>query len=58
MELVCFESTVKCGCFSIVLAVPISGIIYYSIMLFVNTLENLVTQVEQIGWEGDGGKLP
>lgn len=34
------------------LAVPINGVIYYPITVFVNALENFFTQVEQMGFEG------
>ena len=46
----------KVGCcwLSIILAVPINGIIYYWITLFAKALENSFTQVEQIGLEQGG----
>lgn len=48
---------VECCCFSMILAIPINGIIYYSITTSVNEVENF-TQVEQIGFEGgEGGQL-
>lgn len=43
--------------FSMLLAVPINGIIYYSITLFVNALENFFIQVEQIGLGGKGRSI-
>lgn len=43
----------ECCCFSTILAIPINGIIYYPITVFVNALENFSTQVEQIGLDGE-----
>lgn len=47
---------VECCCFSMILAVPINGIIYYSITFFANALENAFTQVEQTDLGRGGGK--
>lgn len=46
---------VECCCFSTILAVPVNGIMYYSITFFANALENSFTQAEQTDL-GRGGR--